>query len=67
MKIYTSFEEIDKDLRVLRLQKDISKEEIKLNYHGIKEDLGFLNVIGKTTGFILKRAFALKLVKKLVG
>ncbi|EIJ38338.1 DUF6327 family protein [Galbibacter orientalis] len=67
MKVYTSFEEIDKDLKVLRLQKDISKEEIKLNFEGLKEDLGFLNVVGRTAGFILKRALALKVVKKIFG
>ncbi|MGS2761391.1 DUF6327 family protein [Sinomicrobium sp. M5D2P9] len=67
MKVYTSFEEVNKDLKVLRLQKNISKEEIRLSYHGLKDDLGFLNVVGKTTGFILKRALALKIVKKIFG
>lgn len=65
MKIYSSFEEIDKDIKVLKLQKEISKEEIKLNFNGIKDDFGFLNVVGKTAGFIIQRALALKLVKKL--
>ncbi|RNL78225.1 hypothetical protein ED312_19370 [Sinomicrobium pectinilyticum] len=67
MKVYTSFEEVNKDLKVLRLQKDISREEIKASYYGLKDDLGFLNVIGKTTGFILKRALALKVAKKIFG
>ncbi len=67
MKVYTSFKEVNKDLKVLRLQKDISREEIKASYYGLKDDLGFLNVIGKTTGFILKRALALKVAKKIFG
>ncbi|MGS2740818.1 hypothetical protein [Sinomicrobium sp. M5D2P17] len=67
MKVYTSFEEIDRDLKVLRLQKNISKEEIRSSYYGLKDDLGFLNVIGKTTGFILKRALALKVARKIFG
>ncbi|MDG3584178.1 MULTISPECIES: DUF6327 family protein [Galbibacter] len=66
-RIYTSFEEIDKDLKVLKLQKEIHKEEIKLNYNGLKDDLGFLNVIGKTTGYIVKRALALKVMRKIFG
>ncbi|QLE01137.1 hypothetical protein HX109_06000 [Galbibacter sp. BG1] len=64
MKVYTSFEEIDKDLKVLKLQKDIAKEEIRLNYNGLKDDLGFLNVVGRTTSYILRRALALKIVRK---
>lgn len=67
MKVYTSFDEVDKDLKMLRLQKNISKEEIKLSYNNLKEDLGFLNIVGKTTGYILKRALALKIVKKVFG
>ncbi|RAV29418.1 hypothetical protein [Sinomicrobium soli] len=67
MKVYTSFEEVDKDLKALRLQKDIAREEIKLNYHNLKDDLGFLNLVGKTTGYILKRALALKVARKLFG
>jgi len=66
MKIYTSFEEIDRDIRVLRLEKDISKEEIKLNYNGIKEDFNFLNVVGKTAGSIIQKALAFKIIKKII-
>lgn len=65
MKIYTSFEEIDKDIKILKLQKEISKEEIKLGFNGIKDDFGFLNVVGKTTGYIIQRVLALKLVNKI--
>ncbi|MFI2741676.1 DUF6327 family protein [Zhouia sp. PK063] len=67
MKKYTSFEEINKDLKILRLERDVHKEEMKLSVHQIKEDLSFLNVVTKTTGFIVKRALALKVVNKLLG
>lgn len=66
MRIYTSFEEIDKDIRVLRLEKEISKEEIKLSYNGIKEDFSFLNVVGKTAGTIIQKALAFKLIKNII-
>lgn len=66
MKIYTSFEEIDKDIRVLKLEKEISKEEIKLSYNNIKEDFSFLNVVGKTAGTIIQKALAFKIIKKII-
>ena len=31
MKVYTSFEEIDRDLKILKLQQQIDKEQVKLN------------------------------------
>ncbi|WP_461533218.1 hypothetical protein [Sinomicrobium sp.] len=67
MKVYTSFEEVDKDLKALRLQKDIAREEIKLNYHYLKDDLGFLNLLGKTTGVVLKKILTFKIARKLFG
>ncbi len=32
MKEYKSYEEIDTDLKILKLQQEIHKEEVKLNY-----------------------------------
>lgn len=64
MKTYTSFDEINRELRVLKLQRDISREEIKLNYQELKDDLNFVTFLGKTAGAILKRAAALKVIKK---
>jgi len=66
MKIYTSFEEIDKDIKVLKLEKDISKEEIKLNFNGIKDDFSFLNVVGKTASSVIQKALTFKLLRNLI-
>lgn len=66
MKIYTSFEEIDQDIKVLKLQKEISKEEIKLNYNGIKDDFSFLNVVGKTAGAVIQKALTFRLLRNLI-
>jgi len=66
MKIYTSFEEIDKDIKVLKLQKEISKEEIKLNYNGIKDDFNFLNVVGKTTGAVIQKVLTFRIIRNLI-
>ena len=36
MKEYTSFEEIERDLKILKLQNEIDKEEVMLSYHRTK-------------------------------
>ena len=66
MKIYTSFEELDKDIKVLKLEKEISKEEIKLNFNGIKDDFSFLNVVGKTASSVIQKALTFKLIRNLI-
>lgn len=66
MKIYTSFEELDKDIKVLKLEKEISKEEIKLNFNSIKDDFSFLNVVGKTASSVIQKALTFKLIRNLI-
>lgn len=39
MKTYNTFQEIEDDLRRLKLQKEINLEELKMIKHDIKEDL----------------------------
>ncbi|MBT0607135.1 DUF6327 family protein [Aequorivita echinoideorum] len=71
MKRYTTFEEIDRDLKYLRLKAQIDLEEVKLSFnHGkesLKESLNPINMIASTAGAILKKAFVLKMVDKIVG
>jgi hypothetical protein len=43
MKVYESFEEIDRDIKKLDLERQIIVEELKLTKHQIKEDLAPLN------------------------
>lgn len=38
-KEYRSFEEIDKRLKVLKLQREIDQESLKLHFHRAKTDL----------------------------
>ncbi|WP_224485339.1 DUF6327 family protein [Robertkochia aurantiaca] len=63
-KIYTSFEELENDLQILKLQKQIAQEQIKLNYESTKENLSFLTVIGNTAGYVAKRLLAIKVINK---
>ena len=67
-KIYTSFEEVDKDLKVLNLRRKIAQEEIKRDLLDIKshfeppEILSFLRdgilkklLLSWLVGFILRK------------
>ena len=71
MKRYTTFEEIDRDLKYLRLKSQIDLEEVKLGLNQSKvtlnETFSPINIIASTVGSILKKAFVLKVVDKLIG
>ena len=71
MKRYTTFEEIDRDLKYLRLKSQIDLEEVKLGINEGKETISEtfspINLVANTVGSILKKAFVLKMVDKLIG
>lgn len=71
MKRYTTFEEIDRDLKYLRLKKKIDKEEVKLGVkksrEAINETFSPMNLIASAVSSIVKKAFVLKVVDKLIG
>lgn len=67
MKQYTSFEEIDRDLKILKLQTQIDKEEIKLTIEEVKDSLSPLRIVGNTIGAIMQKAIVLKAVAKMFG
>lgn len=67
MRIYSSFEEIDKDLQILRLQTEIDKEEIKLSVDQVKGGLSPVSILGNTVTSILQKALVLKAVSKIFG
>jgi hypothetical protein len=71
MKRYTTFKEIDRDLKYLSLKSKIDLEEVKLGLSHSKETLSAtfspINMVTSTVGSILKNAFVLKMVDKLIG
>jgi len=67
MRIYSSFEEIDKDLKILKLQTEIDKEEIKLSVDQTKQSLSPLSLVGGVVGSIMQKALVLKAVSKIIG
>lgn len=67
MRTYSNFEEIEKDLKILKLQTEIDKEEIKLNVDQLKSNLSPVSLIGGTVGAIIQKALVLKAVSKIFG
>jgi len=67
MKVYSSFEEIERDLKILKLQTEIDREEIKLTIDRTKENLSFTSLMGSAIGSITQKALTLKAVSKITG
>ena len=67
MKEYSSFDEIDRDLKILKLQTQIDREAIKLSYDLTKENMSPLSLIAGVLGSVLQKAFVLKVVSKIFG
>ena len=71
MKRYTNFEEIDQDLKYLRLKSKIDLEEMKIGFYNskvtLKETFSPVTFIANTIGSIIKKTFILKVVDKLIG
>lgn len=71
MKRYTTFKEIDRDLKYLNLKSQIDLEEVKLGLSESKETIrntfSPLNIVTSTIASIVKKAFVLKMVDKLIG
>ena len=65
---YTSFEDIDSDLKVLKLQRQIEEERVKLAIQNTKKELYPTNILGGLAPLLQKIAISLiakKLLKKL--
>jgi len=67
MRVYNSFDEIDRDLRYLQLQKQVDQETMKLNFNEVKESLSAVSVLTSLVSSIAKKAVILKTVNKLIG
>ena len=67
MRTYRNFEEIDRDLQYLKLQKEIDQETMKLNMNEVKESFSVVNIAAGMISSIAKKAVVLKTVNKLIG
>lgn len=66
MKIYTSFEEINLDLEILKLESELEKEKLKRSYFFVKQSLLPINIATSLVSSFLQRAFYTKLLKRLL-
>lgn len=62
MKIYKSFEQIDRDLQILNLQAKIEREEIRASVSKIKEDFSPVSMVASFVGSLTKKAILFKTV-----
>ncbi|WP_114492300.1 DUF6327 family protein [Candidatus Ulvibacter alkanivorans] len=71
MKQYSTFKEIDRDLKYLKLKSQIDLEEFKLGVHNTKESfresMSPWNLIANAVGAVAKKALVLKAVDMLLG
>lgn len=67
MRVYSSFEEIDKDLKILKLQTEIDKEEIKLSLDQTKDKMSPMSIAGSIVGSVIQKLLVLKAVSKISG
>ena len=65
MREYKSFKEIDRDLKILKLQRDIDMEEIKLSIDETKESINPLASTVNTVGSLFKNVLLFKAVSKI--
>lgn len=61
-KPYTSFEEIDRDLKRLQLMSEISKEELKLSFNQTKDSITPSKIFGSVLGGVATSSLVLKLL-----
>lgn len=64
-KGYSSFNEIDQDLKILRLEREIEVENLKLGYARARESLYPTQLLGGVPG-IVKKLFISIAAKKIV-
>jgi len=65
MKKYSSFREIDQQLQIFSLQREIDKESLKLNLNRVKVDLYPSNLMGGFKDVLQKSLLTLVITKLL--
>lgn len=67
MREYKTFAEIDRDLKLLQLQKEIDREKFFLSYHMTRESLSPKRILKSAAGSIFKNALILKGATSVLG
>lgn len=64
-KVYKSLDEVDGDLKILKLKADIEEEKIKLNFNQIKEELHPKNLLTDLFGQVTRATLFGNLINRL--
>lgn len=67
MREYKNFREIDRDLKLLRLQQEIDKEKLLLSFNQTKENLSPKSILKSAADRILKNRVVLKGATSVLG
>lgn len=67
MREYKSFKEIDRDLKLLKLQQEIDKEKIFLSYNQTKESMSPKRILKNAAGSIFKNPLILRGATMVLG
>ena len=66
-KRYTSYDQVDRDLKILKLQTDIDKEEVKLSVDQVKSNASPASLGSDLFGSVIQKALILKAISKIFG
>lgn len=67
MKVYSSFEQIEHDLKILKLQQQIDQEQLKADINDMKGGFNPMTAIASSVGAVVKKALVYKAVDKIMG
>lgn len=66
MRQYKSFDEIDRDLKLLKLQQDIAREEISLSVNRTRESLAPREILKELSAKFLSTSMFYKMLGKII-
>ncbi|WP_405211315.1 hypothetical protein [Dokdonia sp. Asnod2-E02] len=71
MRVYNNFDQIEHDLKILKLKRQISEEEVRINVNGAKtgmsSGLSPVSSIGNLVGSLVQKAVVAKLLSAIFG
>lgn len=56
MKKYNSFKELDKDLKILKLEAEISKQKANIDLVYLRRAFSFTNIVAETASYLGQKA-----------